>query len=205
MWFNKNQKIIAGIAVGIVVVIGAFLAYRFLYQQPRDKSASEAMFAAERYFDMDSLDIALNGDGVHLGFLDVIDNFGGTDAANLSHYYVGIINLKKGNYSEAIDQLKRFKSNELIVTPLALSAIGDAYAELGDEDEALAYYKKSIKSHPNDIVTPAVLMKIIILNDKNGNYKSALDYCRRLQENYTQSQHAREIDKYIAMFEAKLQ
>ena len=52
------------------------------------------MYFAQKKFDEavlinnDSLyNIALNGDDFNMGMLQIIDEFGGTDAANLAQYY----------------------------------------------------------------------------------------------------------------------
>jgi TolA-binding protein len=153
---------------------------------------------------MDSLNLALNGDGVHYGMIDVIDNYGGTKAANLAHYYVGIIYLKKGQYEDAAYYLKKFRSNDIILTPMVKSAIGDCYAELGDMAEALSYYEKAVSSHKNDMVTPAVLMKAAALCELQNDYQKALKFYTRVRNEYVQSTEARDIDKYIAMTEAKI-
>ncbi len=49
------------------------------------------MFMAEKYFAEDSLNLALNGDGNYSGFLQIIDDYKWSEAANLSHYYAGVI------------------------------------------------------------------------------------------------------------------
>ena len=77
------------------------------------------MFMAEKYFENDSLNKALKGDGNYLGFLDIIDQYKFTKSANLSHYYAGICYLKKGEFQNAIDQLNSFSSGDQLVGPMA--------------------------------------------------------------------------------------
>ncbi|MEG1763430.1 MAG: hypothetical protein RR256_07475, partial [Bacteroidales bacterium] len=95
-YLGKHQKLIIYLVVGIALLVGGYFGYKFLYLEPLEKTASSEMFYAERYFEMDSMQMALNGDKEHLGFLDIIDNYGATQAANVSHYYAGIAYLQLG-------------------------------------------------------------------------------------------------------------
>ncbi len=203
-WFLNNQKQITIVLATVVILVGGYFGYNFLYQQPREKAAQEELFFAENYFEYDSLDLALNGDGVHYGLIDVIDNYDGTKASNLAKYYVGIIYLKKGQFQEALDYLQDFKSNDLIVTPMVQSAIGDCYAELDNLSEALSYYEKAASSHKNDMVTPMVLMKAAALCEIQNDNQKALTYYTRIRNEFTRSNEARDMDKHIARIKAKL-
>ncbi|MCL2028392.1 MAG: tetratricopeptide repeat protein [Bacteroidales bacterium] len=203
-WFLKNQKKLTVSVLAVVIAVGGYFGYKFLYLEPREKTAQEEMFFAQNFFEIDSLNWALNGNGQHYGFIDIVDNFGGTKAANLAHYYIGVIYLKQGLYDDAIHYLKKFRSNDLILTPMVRALIGDCYAELGDMKEALSQYERAISSHQNDMVTPMVLMKAAALCDIQGDYQKALNFYERVRNDYIRSNEARDIDKYIAMMETKI-
>jgi len=203
-WFLKNQKFITACVLAVVLTVGGYFGYKFLYLEPREKTAQEEMFFAENFFQIDSLNWALNGNGVHYGFIDVIDNFRGTKAANLAHYYVGVIYMQMGQFQDAMYYLKKFKSNDLIVTPMIRTLIGDCYAELGNMKEALSQYERAISSHENDMATPMILMKAAALCEIEGDYQKALRFYTRVRNDFVRSPEARDIDKYIAMMEAKI-
>ncbi len=127
-FIEKNQKILT-IAIGaVVVIVGGYLAFKAFYVQPREKSAQEQMFMAEQYFEKDSFNLAINGDGNYLGFLDIIDDYGSTKAGKLANYYTGISYLHLGQYQEALDYLNNFATDDLVLAPVAEGAKGDAYA-----------------------------------------------------------------------------
>jgi len=203
-WFLKNQKTVTAAILAIVIVVGGYFGYKFLYLEPREKTAQEEMFFAQNFFEIDSLHWALNGNGVHYGFIDIIDNFRGTRAANLAHYYAGVIYLKNGQFQDAIYHLKKFKTKDLILAPMTRMLIGDCYAELGNMREALSYYERAASSHENEMVTPMALMKAAILCDIEGDYQKALRFFMRIRNDFIRSPEARDIDKYIAMMEAKI-
>ena len=203
-FIEKNQKIIMYVVGAIVVIIGGYMAFNKFYIGPKEKEAESAMFWAERYFEKDSLKLALEGDGTNLGFVDIIDEYGMTKSADLAHYYAGMIYLKQGKYEDAIDNLEDFDGNDQIVSCMAAGGIGDAYMELGDNDKALKYYLKAADKHDNKFSTPLFLMKAGWTYEIMNNYEDALKIYERIQKDYYGSYESREIEKYIARAKGKL-
>lgn len=197
LFIEKNQKVITIVIVSIIAVALAVFAFRNLYLIPREKESQAQMFQAQRYFEQDSLNKALNGDGNNPGFLDIIDDFGMTKAANLSKYYVGIIYLKQGNFLEAITYLKKFKSSDEFVGSMALGGIGDAYTELGEKDKALDYYLKAANNKDNDLTTPLYLLRAAWTYEDMGKFDKAVELYNRIKTDYYRSNEARDIEKYI--------
>jgi tetratricopeptide (TPR) repeat protein len=123
-FIEKNQKVIL-VAVGVLIVIVlGFFGFRKYYLQPREIEAQGQMFMAEKYFEMDSLNKALSGDGNYLGFLDIMDQYSMTKSANLSKYYTGICYLKLGQFENAIKYLEKFNGRDLLVAAMAKVGIG---------------------------------------------------------------------------------
>jgi tetratricopeptide (TPR) repeat protein len=182
----------------IVIVVLIFFGFKRFYMAPKEQEAKEQMFMAERYFEQDSLNLALNGDGMYPGFLDIIDDYGMTKGANLSKYYAGVCYLRMGNFNEAVDYLKSFKAKDQILGPMAKGAIGDAYMELNNAAEAAGYYLEAAECRDNEFTTPLFLMKAGWTYEILKDYKKAQEIYERIKQNYPASNEAREIDKYIA-------
>jgi len=197
-FIEKNQKVIIIVLSVIVAVVLGYFGFKQLYLKPQEAKAHAEMFYAEKYFELDSLDLALNGDGQHLGFLEIIDNYGITSASNLSKYYTGIIYLKKGKFEDAINYLEDFDGDDQIVGPLAISAIGDAYMELNNSDKALEYYLKAADKNKNNFTSPQSLMKAGFVYEEKNDWANALKTYERIKKDFFKSQESREIDKYIA-------
>ncbi|MFH2096412.1 MAG: hypothetical protein ABIJ16_11950, partial [Bacteroidota bacterium] len=68
-FIDKNQKILSVIVIGIIVIVGGYIGYKKLYLNPRQEKALVEMFKAEAYFEKDSFNLALEGDGNYDGFL----------------------------------------------------------------------------------------------------------------------------------------
>jgi tetratricopeptide (TPR) repeat protein len=153
---------------------------------------------------MDSLNKALNGDGNFPGFLEIIDQYGLTKSANLAHYYAGICYLKKGEFQKAIDQLKDFSGKDEAVGPMATCAIGDAYMELKQTDKAIEYYLKAADQKPNELLSPAFLMKAGWAYEITGANEKALGIYSRIKEEYPRSTESRDMEKYISRIKGLL-
>ena len=128
-FIEENQKMLTYIVLGIVVIIAGYLGYHRFILGPTEVEAQSQMFVAEQYFEKDSFNLALYGDGNYFGFLDIIDEYGITKSKNLAFYYAGISFLNLGDYESAIDYLKKFDSDDKMVGPIASGAMGDAYFE----------------------------------------------------------------------------
>jgi tetratricopeptide (TPR) repeat protein len=197
-FIENNQKLLTIIIGAIIIVVLVFFGFKRFYMAPREKEAKEQMFMAERYFEMDSLQLALNGDGMYPGFLDIIDDYGMTDGANLSKYYAGLCYLKMGNFENAVDKLESFKGKDQIIGPMAKGALGDAYMELNEPSKAAGYYMEAADIRDNEFTTPLFLMKAGWTYEIMKDYKKALEVYERIKFKYPASTEAREIDKYIA-------
>ena len=68
-----------------------------------------------KYFQKDSFNLALNGDGQYLGFIDVADEYSWTKTGKLANYYAGLCYLHLDEYVNAIEYLEDFSSDDIIL------------------------------------------------------------------------------------------
>ena len=200
-WVNENKKVLTYVVGGLFAIVAAYLGFMKFYVTPKSIEANNQIFMAQEYFGKDSLNLALNGDGNYLGFLQIMDDYKWTDAANLSHYYAGIIYLKQGKFEDAIDQLKDFKGKDKMVTAMSLGALGDAYSELGKMDEAVDYYKKGAYHFENELTTPMLLKKAGMLLENLKKPDEAKKMYEEVKSKYPNTVEGRDMDKYIARVE----
>lgn len=200
-FFEKNRNLVfGGLGLFIVIVVGGY--YYFNIHKPQaEMTANNEMFDAQYYFEKDSFALALNTDG---GFLDIIDNHGGTKAANLANYYAGLCYFNLANYPEAIDYLKSFKTKDEILGAMSLGVLADAQMENGNTDAALNNYKKAANFSNNEASAPYLLKKAGIAFETNGNAKQAFDFYTKIKTEFPQSEIASDIEKYIGRASAKL-
>ena len=203
-FLEANQKLIAIVIGAIVVVAGGYLGLNKFYLEPRSVDAQEQMFMAQNYFEKDSFNLALNGDGNNPGFLDIIDDFGSTDAGNLANYYAGISYLNIGQYENALSYLKKFDTDDLLLGPISVGAQGDAQLELGKTDQALDLYTEAYKMNDNELTTPVYMMKAGELLESSNKNAEALKLYEMIKQKYPETTEGRSIDKYIARAKAKI-
>lgn len=198
LYIEQNKKNLMTIAAIVVVVVGGYFAYKYWYVAGEETRARAEMFRAETYFENDSLDKAINGDGVALGFSQITEDYGMTPSGNLAEYYLGMCYLKKGQFEEAIEHLKEFSGNDQIVGPQATGAIGDANMELGKVDEAITYYLKAAEQNVNNFTSPIFLKKAAMANEDQGRYADAVKLYERIKNEFNETNEAKDMDKYIS-------
>ena len=201
---EDNSKIISYVVGGIIIVVAAYLGFNKFYIQPKEDEAISQMFMAENYFEKDSFNLAINGDGNYLGFLDIIDDYGMTKSANRAKYYTGISFLYLGQYEDALDYLNDFETDDLLLAPVAEGAKGDAYLELGETDSALKQYKKAYAASDNELTAPVYMMKAANLLESMDELEDALALYEGIKAEYPQTTEGTNAERYIARIKTKL-
>ena len=199
-WLETNPKIVIGVALAILLTVGGYFGFQF-YKDSQDELAQNEMFQAVFYFEADSLDKALNGDGNNLGFLNIIDDYGITDAANLSNYYAGVCYLKLGKFELARLYLEDFSSDDLLVQARAYSLVGDTYMEEQKYEDAATFYKKAANYEPNKYFSPAYLMKEALAYEKLNQNDKAKEAYEKIITQYWDSDEYQEAKKFKARLE----
>jgi tetratricopeptide (TPR) repeat protein len=193
----NNQRIITVVIAAVVLVVLGYFGVQKYYIEPKTEEAHDQMYSAQFYFQMDSLDKALYGDGNHLGFIDIADDYSITKPGKLANYYAGICFLRKGKFTEAIDYLEDFDAEDVIIRPMALGAIGDAYMELGKNSDASSYYMKAANFSKNEFTAPLFLYKAGQTYEMMGEYDKAIDVYQIIKDKYSKSNEARTVEKNI--------
>jgi tetratricopeptide (TPR) repeat protein len=198
-WSQYSKPIMIASTV-VILGIGGFYAYKKFFKAPKEEKATEAIFKAEEYYRMDSVNLALNGDGQYDGFLKVISKYGGTKAANLAHFYAGNCYIKLNDNENAIKQLKKFSSDSKAVQARAYKLIGDAYADQGKNADALSYYKKASRHYETDVTNSAeYLLYAAYLADRvMKDKKEATSLYKEIVEKFPNTQQSADADKYLA-------
>ena len=188
-WLEQNPKIVVGIAAAILIIVGGYFAFNY-YKNGQNELAQKEMFQAVYYFEADSLEKALNGDGNNLGFLGIIDEYGVTDAANLANYYAGVSYLKQGKFELARLYLEDFTASDLLIQARAYSLVGDSYMEEKKYDDAAKYYNKAANYKPNKYFSPTYLMKEALAYEKlNQNDKARETYDKIINQYWESSEY----------------
>ncbi len=198
-FFKKNQKWIEWAVLALLIVILAIFAINRWVIAPAKAEAQAQMFPAEQLFRAGNFEAALNGDGNTLGFNDIISNYG-KRAGKAVYLYAGLSNLQLGNNQAALDLLKKYSVKDKIMQGRAYSAIGDAYSNLKDYTNAMAWYKKAAALEDNEF-RPAYLLKAALVSEETGDLAGALSLYQEIKTKYPQTVEGYDVQKYISRIE----
>ena len=199
-FFQDNGKLISIICAAFVVACAlVFCWFKFAYQ-PKVNEAQGQMAAAEQNSRAGDFELALNGDGNALGFVQIIDEYG-KKAGKAVYFYAGVCELQLGEWEQAIKYLESYKGKDTILAARATACIGDAYVGLEDYKKALGYFEKAAQA--DNMYAAGYLLKAGAVAEALGENDKALSFYKKIKDQYPQSMEAYDVDKYIGRIEAK--
>lgn len=195
---ERNIKTLSYTVGGILaVIILALIIYQY-YIVPRNAEAADNIAVAEQLFLSGDYEKALNGDGTNAGFLQIIDKYGSTPSGNLASLYAGLCYAHTDKAEEAVKYLEDYDAcGDMMVSNAALGALGNCYAQLGQNDKAAATLLKAAKRADNNTLSPLFYQQAGQLYEAVGNKDKAMDCYKTIKSDYPQSMQAQDIDKYI--------
>ncbi|MDY0779864.1 tetratricopeptide repeat protein [Tenacibaculum sp. IB213877] len=206
-WIEKNSKPLFYGLIAIAALILGYLAYTKFVSEPTEVKASNDLAYPRSFFDKaqtsagtaaDSLYVlGLEGGDGKYGFIDVADVYSGTKAGNLANYYAGISYLNMKKYEQAIEYLEKFDSDDELLGPTALGAIGDAFADVNQPEDALEYYEKAANKKDNEFTSPLFLFKAGQIAMLLKKYGKAEELFTTIKNKYPKTDQGRDIEKYI--------
>lgn len=205
-WIYKNQKIIFGGLIAVVVVILGYLAYNNYIVEPKEIEAANELTFPKRHFEeaqnstfaVDSLyNLSLHGSDGKYGLIDIVANYGRTRAGNLAKYMAGIAFLKTSDYENAIEYLSNFSSDDEVLGALALGNIGHAFTEINQPKDALQYYIEAANYRDNNFTSPLFLFKAGNTAMYLKEFDKAEKLFTRIKDEYSKSEEANNINIHI--------
>ena len=198
-FFVKNKKTIIGAVVALVLIIGGAYAYRLLVAVPNAEEANTILAKGQEYFAAGNYDAAINGDNTgYIGFLKIASKYSSTDAGNLANLYAGLSYAQKGDSVNAVKYLEKFDtSDDCMISPASVGALGNSYAKLGQVDKAISTLKKAAEMADNNTLSPIFYVQAGILLESQNKPAEAKKLYEIVKTKYTKSAEAESIDKYI--------
>ena len=200
LFFQKYGKIVYGCVAAVLLIALAILAYNRFILQPKKEKAQAEMFKAEQKFAEGNFELALNGDDNTMGFEEIIDTYG-SKAGEAVYLYAGASALQIGEFDKAISYFKKYNGEDSILLSRAQAGIGDAYVGLEDYKSALAAYEKAAATVSSNMYAAGYLLKAGQVAEEMGNKDKALDFYKKIKDQYPESAEASDIDKYITRIE----
>ena len=196
-FIEKYQKhVLTGVTIVVLIVV-AILAFNRFYLRPQEVAAEIELYKAERYFKVDSFQVALEGDFEFIGFQEIASKYSLTSSGNVANAYAGICHYKLGDYQNAIKYLSEYDGKDNYLKATVIGLIGDSYIQLDQTEKAISYFEKAAKVK-NQVTVPIYLKKAGVAYESLNEPEKALTYYLKVKEEYSQSAEASDIDKYIA-------
>lgn len=205
LFFERNKKAVTIATVAVLVLVGGFLGYKQFIAGPRAKTASDMLWKAQYYFEIDSLDLAINGDDTYRGFAYVAKEYSGTPAGKLATYYLAVCYHQKGELEQALKFYKEADLSDDVLRVMAMGNQGDVLVDLGRPDEAVQKFEKAADMVKSDFTTPMYLMKAGAVYQQKQDWKNAAKCFGRVVSDFPNSPDANTAKKYAAEAEALAQ
>ena len=198
-FFLKYKKAIITVVVALIVIIVGAVLYKTYIAEPREQQASTAIARGQQYFEKGLFQQALEGDSTgYKGFAKLADEYSTTAAGNLANLYAGLCNAQLGKWEAAVKFLEACDlSEDAMVSPAAMGALGNAYAHLNQLDKAVSTLKKAAEKADNNSLSPTFLIQAGEILESQGKNDEALKLYQTVKEKYFNSMQYQTIDGYI--------
>ena len=197
-FIEKNFKTLAAAIGGVLAVIIIALVVNQYYIQPKKAEAADNIAVAQQLFIAGNYEQALNGDGTNPGFLQVIDQYGSTPSGNIARLYAGLCYAQTEKYEEAVKYLEDYDlCDDQMVSNAAIAALGNCYAQLGQNEKAASTLLKAAKRANSTTLSPLFYLQAGQIYESLGNKDEALKCYEIIKNDYPQSMQRQDIDKYI--------
>ena len=206
-FIKKYKKALIAAIVAIIVIVAGIIFYNN-YQAGRSVEASTAISTAQELIAQQQYEKALKGSGATApGLIQVASDYSGTEAGNLANYYAGLCyaNQAKPDWKSAQEYLDKFDTqSDQNISPAAVAAAANAYANNGDLAKAVDLFQKAADmadsrafNDANNSLSPVFLKEAGMLLEKQGKKADALKIYQDIKKKYVNSPAYQDIDKYI--------
>lgn len=198
---NKNLIIWAG--VGVILLIALAFGY-YYYSQQQETRAQQLMGMAETYYLNGNYEMALMGseEEFTVGFEQIINNYSGTDAANLARYYAAVSEYKLGNTEQALNYINSYDYPDGIMGVTPLSFRGLLLTELGNHEEAAQTYVEAAELDMNESTTPYNYLEAANAFSDAGNTEQAENYAQKVVDEYPNSAQVADAQRLLGKIAA---
>ena len=203
-WYENNRRNANIVLVGLIAVVAGFIYYQNYYKPAREEEAYGQLFMTERYFEKDSMNYVLKGDGKYPSAVDIADEYGNTKAGNLAKFYAGRAFMSKKDFKSALEYLEDAEFDDEIMAALIIGLRGDCYSELGETEKAAGLYMKAATKRENLFSSPIYLMKAGLHYEEIKKWEEATKAYKMIRDKYKESTQAQLSNKYIARAMAQM-
>ena len=201
----KYKNAIIGAIVALVVIVAGVSLYKNYVSGPAEAKASTALGKAQQLFMEQKYEQALNGDSTGVaGLLSIASEYSSTDAGNLANLYAGLCYANLEKWQEAAQFIEKFDgTDDQMISPAAMGALGNVYAHLDQLDKAVSTLVKAAEKADNNSLSPTFLIQAGEILESQNKKDEALKLYQTVKDKYFNSMQYQNIDAYIERATAK--
>ena len=192
-----KNLIIGGVIAVIVIIVGIVFWSHHKAAKLEDartassvpqmalQTAMQELQAGMASFDEKNYLAALNGDSITkgMGFLKIADEYSSTSAGNLANLYAGLCYAKLDKWEDAVKYLEQYDdAGDLLISPAALGALGNAYAHVNKLDDAVKTLQKAGEKADNIMLTPIYYVQAGEILESQGKKAEALQMYQKVKQ-----------------------
>ncbi|MFT5821424.1 MAG: tetratricopeptide (TPR) repeat protein [Crocinitomix sp.] len=197
-FIDKYKKpLIIGAGALVVIVLG-IIGYQKFISDPHELESREAYWPAYYEWEQDSIAMAITGSEDFDGMEDIAAEYSGTSGGNIANYTMALAAMDEAQYQDALDYFDECDFDDIIVGSMVLGLKGDCYVELDDYASAADMFEDAASREVNEFTTPMYLLKAGLTYEALDNNDAALTAYEKIKNDWSNSDEAQEIDKYIA-------
>ncbi len=192
MFWEGNKRLVLTLAVALVVVVLGVVAF-LGWRASRNDEATDKLADSVALFETGQFEQALRTDGARMGLKDIADNYGGTKAGNLAHYYAASSLYELKRYDEAKTYFDAFDGDGTLLGPAADAGLAAILENQNKPAEAAAAYVEAADAADSPLFTPMHLLsaaRAYIAAKRPDDARRVLD---RIEADYATSPEAQEI------------
>lgn len=205
----KYKNLIIGAVVALIVIVAGVLFFNSHSASKQEKAATAAAVGQDvyfangvQYFEATDFERALKGDSTgFVGFLKIADEYSSTKTGNLANLYCGLCYAHMNQWQEAANYLEKYDDcGDMLISPAALGALGNAYANLNQMDKAVETLKKAADKADNAALSPLYLVQAGQILESQGKKAEALKLYQQVKDMETEAQptpYTSTIEEYI--------
>ncbi len=200
-FFQANKPIVYGILAAAIVFFAAVIGYNYL-QDNKQQTAIVEMAPAVRSFENGDYQAALDGADGNPGLVDIIDEYGSTEAGNLARFYAADAYYRLGQYDESLTYFRAYKLESDYIGASALAGEAAIHELRGDYSRAGDLYKRASELFVSEVTSPGYLLSAARAYVKAGKVDEAMDVYETIKSSFAESPEAQQVD--ILMAEARV-
>jgi len=195
-FYLQNQRLVLGIAVGILIVVLAVVFIRKTTRSSRMEESYQLMMAK----------IAYSGgraDEAADAFRKIVSSLGGNAAAQ-AKFYLGRIAYDKENYSQAAEEFQSYLKDHTgddEMDAAVMSGLAASYEALDRQTEAAQLYVEISDKYPKSAYSPQALLEAGRVYHKLNQNDKAVNVYRAVTEKYPESHAVSTAKRELAKLE----